>query len=65
MAKRSAGRPSVYGFDKIEPGATWEWSGEKILLERMRRAALAHARNFDKLFKTECSKGKITITRVE
>jgi len=65
MRARKVGRPPVYGFDALVVGESWSADGDSLKLERMRAAALAHARQADKVFRTEKADGKITITRVE
>lgn len=64
--KLAMGRPSVYGFEKLVKG---EMVVKKFKTssdcERIRRAALAHARRSGKKFRTTRKQGVLYIQRVE
>lgn len=65
-ANRNVGRPSKYGFERLEVGQTVRHEFKNsVHCEKMRSAALAHARRSGKVFSTGIHKGALLITRSE
>lgn len=64
--KRTPGRPSTYGFETMVVGQMMvKKFKESKDCERMREAALAHARRNGKKFRTTRKQGVLYIQRVE
>lgn len=63
-ANRATGRPSKYGFEKLLVGQTFRREfKDSVHCEKMRSAALAHARRSGKVFSTGILNGELLITR--
>ena len=63
---RNVGRPSKYGFEKLMVGKSIRHEfKDSVHCEKMRSAALAHARRSGKVFSTGIHKGALIITRSE
>lgn len=65
MAERKVGRPGIYGFEDISVGQIVDYPGGAAKIERVRRAALAHARMAGKVFATRKIEGKLLVKRIE
>lgn len=65
MTGRKIGRPSVYGFENIAVGDLVPYEAVGLQAEMIRRAALAHARRFGKIFATHKEPERVLIKRVE
>lgn len=65
-ATRTVGRPSKYGFDKLEIGKRMSRGFKNShQCEKIRSAALAHARRSGKVFTTEIQGDILVVYRAE